>query len=556
MGGRHLDSEVGAGRAKAAALCDYLTALWPALPFMGFGFCAAWTALACGTAWLSPGESTGGALTNLLVVVSAATGVTLFLIGALRRRAMTISRPHRLRMTCGVAGLCALVGSVALLMIGPSYLQRALSGYSYEVFQASALLIGVSLSVLYLRLGVIYALLPLRRAILYLCYAQLLAIFVYLSVQVAPKWAPASNSPSLAFMVVFSLLPLFAAASLCLSPHKNPWVSQACGEKAPVLDGVSPRADGESRTARDAREGELGYGEKPLERAATHGRYIPLVCFSIALFLFAAAQSAVSAAVTNSVAPAYTLASADVVMLVRIPLLLLFALLASTIEATRLNFGRLLVALVILLEVMVVLGMLVGLASTAWLVPVHTVVFAFEMLTWCMIFAVANCHQSSSETAVCLAYGSYALGTGLGTLAGARLSATFGTTPLLAVCAVALLPCFLLLSDRNMDGLFTGAHYGTASLSGLLGKRLQPGTPHVKGDFMRRLEDYARANGLSAREAEALRYLVAGRGDSQIAEAMGISYNTARTHVRNIFNKLGVHDRQSLIDVVNDAVGR
>ena len=44
---------------------------------------------------------------------------------------------------------------------------------------------------------------------------------------------------------------------------------------------------------------------------------------------------------------------------------------------------------------------------------------------------------------------------------------------------------------------------------------------------------------------------MAGRGDSQIAEAMGISYNTARTHVRNVYNKLDVHDRQTLIDVVD-----
>ena len=32
---------------------------------------------------------------------------------------------------------------------------------------------------------------------------------------------------------------------------------------------------------------------------------------------------------------------------------------------------------------------------------------------------------------------------------------------------------------------------------------------------------------------------------------MGISYNTARTHVRNVYNKLDVHDRQALIDTVD-----
>ena len=84
---------------------------------------------------------------------------------------------------------------------------------------------------------------------------------------------------------------------------------------------------------------------------------------------------------------------------------------------------------------------------------------------------------------------------------------------------------------------------------------LEGGTPRSKGDFRRKLDDYAAQRGLSAREAETLRYLVAGRGDSQIAEAMGISYNTARTHVRNVFTKLDVHDRQTLIDVVNNELG-
>ena len=84
-----------------------------------------------------------------------------------------------------------------------------------------------------------------------------------------------------------------------------------------------------------------------------------------------------------------------------------------------------------------------------------------------------------------------------------------------------------------------------------MGDQLETESGRPKGEFLQRLDAFAAEYGLSAREAETLRYLVAGRGDSQIAEAMGISYNTARTHVRNVYNKLDVHDRQTLVDVVD-----
>jgi DNA-binding NarL/FixJ family response regulator len=50
-------------------------------------------------------------------------------------------------------------------------------------------------------------------------------------------------------------------------------------------------------------------------------------------------------------------------------------------------------------------------------------------------------------------------------------------------------------------------------------------------------------NGLTPRELEVLRLLVAGRSNPQIAEALFISPRTATTHVSNILAKLGVESR-------------
>jgi DNA-binding CsgD family transcriptional regulator len=55
--------------------------------------------------------------------------------------------------------------------------------------------------------------------------------------------------------------------------------------------------------------------------------------------------------------------------------------------------------------------------------------------------------------------------------------------------------------------------------------------------------DPAATAGLSAREMDVLRLIVAGHSDRQIAEDLFISHRTAQGHVGSIFNKLGVNSR-------------
>jgi DNA-binding NarL/FixJ family response regulator len=48
---------------------------------------------------------------------------------------------------------------------------------------------------------------------------------------------------------------------------------------------------------------------------------------------------------------------------------------------------------------------------------------------------------------------------------------------------------------------------------------------------------------LTPRERTVLKLLASGRGMSQIARAMGVSEHTVRTHMQNVYSKLGVHSR-------------
>lgn len=55
---------------------------------------------------------------------------------------------------------------------------------------------------------------------------------------------------------------------------------------------------------------------------------------------------------------------------------------------------------------------------------------------------------------------------------------------------------------------------------------------------------------LSPREREVLSLLARGRTASYVGKSLGIAPDTAKTHIRSIYRKLGVHTQQELIDLV------
>lgn len=56
--------------------------------------------------------------------------------------------------------------------------------------------------------------------------------------------------------------------------------------------------------------------------------------------------------------------------------------------------------------------------------------------------------------------------------------------------------------------------------------------------------------GLTPREAEILGLIAMGRSAKYIAEELLISYNTTRTHIKHVYEKLNIHAKQELIDLV------
>jgi DNA-binding NarL/FixJ family response regulator len=58
-----------------------------------------------------------------------------------------------------------------------------------------------------------------------------------------------------------------------------------------------------------------------------------------------------------------------------------------------------------------------------------------------------------------------------------------------------------------------------------------------------------RAVGVTGREVDVLRLVVAGRSNKEIAAALVLSPKTVERHLSSLFNRLGVRDRRALAAV-------
>lgn len=63
---------------------------------------------------------------------------------------------------------------------------------------------------------------------------------------------------------------------------------------------------------------------------------------------------------------------------------------------------------------------------------------------------------------------------------------------------------------------------------------------------------FGQQHGLTPREIEVLLPLVRGRGAATIATILGVSPETARTHIRHIYAKTGIHNREDLMDAIEE----
>lgn len=78
--------------------------------------------------------------------------------------------------------------------------------------------------------------------------------------------------------------------------------------------------------------------------------------------------------------------------------------------------------------------------------------------------------------------------------------------------------------------------------------------PSADQMFLRRALKASKDNGLTQRETEVLELLLQGRNAERISQNLVISRHTAKTHIYNIYKKVGSSSQQELIDLFQERV--
>src|SRR5207342_1207012 len=76
-------------------------------------------------------------------------------------------------------------------------------------------------------------------------------------------------------------------------------------------------------------------------------------------------------------------------------------------------------------------------------------------------------------------------------------------------------------------------------------RTVNEGRKYIPADIAEILSEHVGQEELTPTEANVLRMIVGGMSNKEIGFALDISENTVKTHVQNIFGKIGVSDRTS-----------
>lgn len=251
--------------------------------------------------------------------------------------------------------------------------------------------------------------------------------------------------------------------------------------------------------------------------------------------------------------------------LARMLLALVLAVVAVGTEGDRLNFGKLYSVVMVASVALVACLPLVTVLHTVLAQVVSLSSVVFELFLWCILAFIVFQRRTSAAIVFGYGYGAYQLGNGIGWLFGAQLLGTLfgavGEAFAYMIMALIVLACaFLIFSEREFDRLFAPGEEGAPSLDELLMRDLaaesegsaREDEPVRKGRFGLAIEALAADYQLSPRETDVLRCLAMGYNSSTTASKLSISWNTVRTHTRNVYGKLGVHSQQELIAMVDD----
>lgn len=219
-------------------------------------------------------------------------------------------------------------------------------------------------------------------------------------------------------------------------------------------------------------------------------------------------------------------------------------------------------------------------------VVVSTGYSLFEMLVWVILSDIASRFQYTSVQVFGFGRALILL---VGVIAGMAVAGLLGglgesATTLAATSAVSIICiCFLrtyVLTSSDLERFERGMTEGVAEGPGMRAEvgdaaegskaagddvagttwalPIPASAPNAaskprKVPFQRKCAIIGEFYGLTRRETDVFRLLAAGRNSTRIQEELAISAGTVNTHCYHVFQKLGVHQQQEVIDLLEQA---
>lgn len=193
---------------------------------------------------------------------------------------------------------------------------------------------------------------------------------------------------------------------------------------------------------------------------------------------------------------------------------------------------------------LMVVGLLLVPLPSEWspVVSAYCVALSFSLVTLAASIMLYDMSQRTGVSIVPL-QGAYAASQ-ITTLAGDAIVRGLPVSSeafMIVICAVVLLSFFLLFSERELS-----SRWGM----GILLESELPAQDDPDNLRARRCHEAAEVYGLTEREERVLETLVGTQTRHAIADELGITLGTLKTHVRHIYEKTGVHTREDLRSLV------
>ena len=183
----------------------------------------------------------------------------------------------------------------------------------------------------------------------------------------------------------------------------------------------------------------------------------------------------------------------------------------------------------------------------------------FDLLTWIVMAKYVHDGRADGLRVFGFGVGATLFGRACGSLFGSVLAGlwalgavSFSSVSLVMVVFLVLV-CVAVLPERSLERLVkesaSATGEGTPVEAGGPASALSSGLTEER---LARCRELARAHALTPREAEVMVLLVRGRNAQVVARELSIAVGTVQAHTKHVYGKLGVHNQQELIDLVED----